>query len=115
MTVLGRDGWRSDQVTLFVFHKNILGQEELGRSLHDGIGLPEELNVTRVEVVLPEVLAEPGATGWPHAPLSTIDRRGPAPDVRVVMRHPAVGPVMYLCGLTSRRLQLADHAQQRFV
>ena len=90
-------------------------EEELHRALEDRIGFPEMFGVARVEIVLPKMLAKPCATGRPHSPLRPVNRRGAAPEVRVVMGDPATGPVVDLRRVPSRRLQLTDHAQQWFV
>ena len=71
--------------------------------------------VAGIEIVLPKMLAEPRATRRPHSPLRTVNRRRAAPEVRVVMGDPATGPVVDFGRLPSRRLQLADHAQQGLV
>ena len=64
-----------------------------GRLLHDRVGpLAQELPVAGEQVMLPEVVAEPGAAGGPDAVIRGVDGRRAAPEVGVVVQHPAPAP-----------------------
>ena len=64
--------------------------KELGRTLHERVGgVAQELLVAGVEVVPPQMLAEPRAAARPDAVVRGVDRGGAAPEIEVVVQHPA--------------------------
>ena len=90
---------------------------ELRRAPHHRIrALTQEGHVARVEVMRPEMLAQPGSRHVPESrPGVAVDGLGIAPDRRVVVRHPTRQPIHVVGDLAAVHRQLADHAQQRFV
>jgi hypothetical protein len=65
------------------------------------------------QVVLPQILAKPSATGGPVPP-RTINRCGRAPQVGVMMSHPTARTPMHLRRSCSGLGQLLHHSEQRF-
>ncbi len=90
-------------------------QQELCGALHDGIVLLEEVRVARKGIVLPDVLAEPGAADGPHAELRPIDRRGSAPEVEIMVGHPAACSIVGLGRLGAGDRGVFEHVEQRLV
>ena len=114
--LLGRVRRRADQPAgLRVLTRK--STKKSARLLHHRVGaLRQEIAVAGEQVVLPEVLAEPGAAGGPDAVVRVVDRRRAAPEVGVVVQHPAaravVGP-RPSCGRLAD--QLVDQVEQRLV
>ena len=52
---------------------------EIRRTLNDGIPFTKEIDVARVEIVLPEVCGEPCSAVGVHTPEGAIDRASNAP------------------------------------
>ncbi len=78
---IGRPGDQPSPATAGIFHE-VVGEEQRG-FLQDRIGpIAEELPVAAVQVVPPEVLAEPCAAGRPDAVVRRVDRRRAAPACR---------------------------------
>ncbi len=81
--------------------------EEVGeksrRLLYDRIGPPaQEFLVLREQKMLPGVEAQPRPSGDPNPVVGAIDRGRAAPEVEVVVQHPAPGAVVNL-GLSGGR------------
>ncbi len=74
----------------------------------------QEVLVAGEEVVLPEVMAEPGAPGRPDA-VDVVDRRGRAPEVGVVVDHPAACAVLLLGGPGAADGQVVDQGEEGLV
>src|SRR5690606_21090814 len=63
--------------------------------------------------MIPKVLEQPHAAERPQSPLRAIDRRGGAPDIRVVVHDPTAGPI-HLTGNDGTGLsELACHSEER--
>ena len=90
-------------------------QEELRRAPHDRVGVLEELPIAGEEVVFPEMLAEPGTADGPHAVLGRIDRSGPAPEIDVVVGHPAAAVVVDAGGLRAGDRDVPEHVEEGLV
>ena len=74
MAVLRRDGGTGDKP--FVCRLFLQGiQEEFGRAFHRGINALQDLLVPAEFVAIPEMQAQPGAAGRPHAPVWPVNRR----------------------------------------
>ena len=114
IAVLGRhrEG-RHQPVVLGVLDQEF--QEELRRALHDRVVVLEELPIAGEEVVLPEVLAEPGAADGPHAVPGRVDRGGPAPEIDVVVGHPAAAAVVDVGGLRAGDRDVLEHVEEGLV
>ena len=89
--------------------------QEVGGPLHHGVVTGQKLLVARVEIVLPDVRGQPGATRGEHAPGRTVHRPGNTPEVGVVVSHPAPTAVHLLGRLRSRLAQVANHREQRLL
>ena len=77
-----------EEAGLGIFHQRV--DEEQRRALHQRIGgVAQELLVAGEQVVLPQVRGEPGAAGLPDAVIAGVDGRRAAPQVEVVVQHPA--------------------------
>lgn len=86
--LLGRVRRGGEQPAGFSVAHKVIDEEERGLS-QGGVGaLGEEFAVTGEEPALPEMMAKPGAAGRPQA-VDVIDRGGAAPEVEVVVEHPA--------------------------
>ena len=88
-------------------------EEKLRRALERGIKLFQLRRVAAELVAIPEVQAQPRAAHRPHAPRGTVNRRGRAPQVRVVMRHPAARAVLRLRGARAGHGEIIHHREQR--
>jgi len=75
-------------------------EEELGRALHDRVSLIGQ--PTREAATLPELIAEPRASGLPDPVVRPVDGSGPSPDVGIVMQNPPACPVVRPGGLAAR-------------
>ncbi len=114
MLVLRRERRAVDEpVVLRLLDERV--EEELGGAAHDRVGRLEEFAVATEFVMVPEVLAEPGATAGPHAGVWAVARRRRPPDIGVVMADPAAGAIVNLGRAASRLDQLADQLEQRLV
>ena len=89
-------------------------EEELGSALHDGIDTGEIAGIAGIEIVPPQVLAEPCATRGPHAPRS-VHRSGGAPNVGIVVQAPTAGAIHRTGGLATGLRHLACHADEGLV
>ena len=114
MGVLGRVARTHHQPAVGRLLNHHLVEEE-GSPLQDGISLAQELLVPGVEVVLPQMLAQPCTARSPHARRRIVDGTRHAPDVGVVMEHPAVGAVHHLRTLLAGLAHLADEAEEGLV
>ncbi len=85
------------------------------RALQDRIEILEEFPIAGEEIVFPEMLAEPGTAHGPHAEPGCIDRSGPAPEVDVVVRHPAAAVVVDAGGLRAGDGDLPEHVEEGLV
>ena len=104
-------GVRDEPPALGVAHQEV--QEELGGPLHDRVHLFQELPVPREEVVLPEVGAQPGASGREGSPVGAIHRRRDAPEIGVLVLDPAARTVVLPRDLAALVGQLLDHPDER--
>ena len=94
--VLRRHGRAGDEpVVLRFFDQRI--EEELRRAFHRRVEALQKISVAGEEVMFPEILAEPRAAGRPMPP-RPVNRRRRAPEVGVVMRHPAARAPVHLRG-----------------
>ena len=90
--VLGRQRRRGDQpVVRWLFDEGI--EEELRRAFQQRVDAFQILAIAGVLVAIPERQRQPRAAGRPHAVLRSVDRSRGAPQIGVVMRHPAAGAV----------------------
>ena len=64
-------------------------EKELSRTFQGRVNFFQIRFVAGELVVFPEVLQEPRAAHRPQAPLRSVNRRGGAPQIRVVVDHPA--------------------------
>ena len=111
--LLGGVGRPADQPAgLRVLDEEI--HEEQRGVLHDRVGpIREELTVAGVEVVVPEVVAEPGAAGDPDAVIRGVDGGGAAPEVGVVVQDPAARAVVFLRDRPARLGDIRDEVEER--
>ena len=83
-SVFGRLSRTNDQITQSgVFHQGL--RIETGGLEHDGIGLTQEFLVARVQIMLPQVAANPAAARRPQSGGGMINGSGDAPLVGVVV------------------------------
>ena len=87
---------------------------ELSGTFYYRIPLLEESLVARIEIMLPEMGGEPGSAIREHAPLRTVHRTCYAPDISVMMCHPATAAIHLLSRLCSRYAQILNQRIQRF-
>ena len=117
--VLGRGRGRRHQMALAVVDQEV--EAELGGALHQGVGRVSKERLVPAElVVLPEVLAEPGAGHRPEGPggialAEVAHGRGLAPDVGVVVRDPAAAAVVDPRRLASVDGEAPDQVEERLV
>ena len=101
--ILWRGTWRSNQLCriLRVFNQPV--EHELRGALHQWEGrLPQEVAVLSKQIVVPQILCEPGTAHVPVAPFRTLSFLahgiGHRPDVTVVTGTPSViDAVVVLC------------------
>ena len=86
-----RDGDVTSQRARRILDQRV--EEELRRPLEQRIDRLQVGAVAVVLVALEENDRQPGAAGWPQAPLRPVDRRRRPPQIGVVMRDPAAGAV----------------------
>ena len=117
-TMLRRDGGCGDEPACGLFDVAVSGiglqivEQEVGSTLHDGVIVCQELFVTRVEIMLPEVGGEPGAARGEHAPGGAVHGSGDAPEVGIVVGHPTLAAIHLLSRLRTRLTQVADHREE---
>ena len=75
---------------------------ELSSTLYHRIPLLEESLVACIEIMLPEMSGEPGSAIREHAPLRTIHRTCYAPNISIMMCHPATAAIHFSSRLGSR-------------
>jgi len=89
--------------------------KEQRRRFHGRIGASlEKLPVAREQVMLPEMMTQPGATRGPDA-VHVVDGRGAAPVVGVVMSDPPAAAILFPGGARAADDQVVDQVEQRFV
>src|SRR4051812_36693941 len=88
-------------------------EEELRRAFHHRVNLAEVIFVTAVEITVEKMLAEPAAAAGPHAGPGTIDGAGDAPEVGVVVKHPAAGAVEGLRSERAGHAEILEHRDER--
>jgi len=114
-----RAGGGGDKVTVPVVNEPI--ETEFGGSFHHRPrAISQEFFVPAERIMLPEIPAQPGATHGPICPYRitaavVAHRPGLAPDIGIVVRHPAVGAVVDLGGLASVNGKHFDEIQKRLV
>ena len=75
----------------------------------------EELLVTCVEIVLPNVSGEPSPTIWEFSPRCTIYRTCYAPQVCVVVSHPTATAIHCASSLFTSDCEVSNHIEERLV
>ncbi len=94
-------------------------EAELGSAAHHGPHLGERCSIQAESVAFPQVLAQPSASVGPIRPNGVAgqlaDGRRVPPEVRVVVRHPALHAVVLAGHARPRGDQLLRHAEQRLV
>ena len=88
--------------------------EELRSALHQRIDLRQVFLVSVIEIAVPEVLAEPGTAARPEAAVGEVQRARDAPQVGIVVQHPAAAAVLARRDGAALR-EVADQRQQRLV
>ena len=73
----------------------------------------EKFFVAGEKIMFPQMLAEPRATADPDAVVAGVDGRGAAPEVGVVVQHPAARAVMRLGGLRAGHGAIGNHVEER--
>ena len=113
VNVLGRERWIGHKpVRPGQRHQNV--EDEAGRASDERMEAAHQPLGTAAELgVVPELDAEPGAAGRPQAPLRAVDRPDRAPEIGVVVQHPAARPVVRRGHLGAGRAHLFDEADQR--
>ena len=92
MWVLGRQRRRGDEPAV----RRLLDEcveEKLRRTLEQWIDALQIAAIAGVGIAIPQRQRQPRAAGRPHPPLRSVDRRGGAPQIRVVMRDPSARAV----------------------
>ena len=116
-SVFGRIGGANHEIMMEGFIDHRLVEETCG-TLHHGIPLAQEIEVERIEIMLPKVRAKPSATRHPHTRRSIIDGTGDAPEVGVVMQHPRRGvahAIHHTCRIASRLAHFANQSEEGLV
>ena len=93
----------------------ISSEQELGGAAHQRIILSEKIFVAAEGVMFPQMLAEPSAADGPHAIFGRVHRRRAAPEIGVVMDHPAAAVVIGLGGLRAGLGEVLDQPEQGLV
>ena len=86
---------------------------EKSRTAHHGIPLAQELAVTIEEVMLPKMGGQPSSAMGEHAPIGTVNGSGNAPEIGIVMSHPATTAIHFAGRSGSRLTQITNHGEQR--
>ena len=89
-------------------------EEKLRRAFHRGINLFQLRRVAGEKIMVPQILAQPRAAPGPHAPIRAVNRPGRAPEVGVVMRHPAARAVLHLSRARAGLGHFQNHLRERF-
>ena len=113
VAVLGRHRRAADQAALRILDEVV--EEELRRLLHHRIRAREEGAIAAEQVVLPEMLRQPGGAGRPQARARQVAGRREAPDVGDVMGDEAARAVVDARGLAARLAQRLEEVEQRLV
>ena len=88
---------------------------ETGRVQHNGVVLAQEVLVTCIEIVFPQMATEPRRAHRPETRLGTVYRTCDAPLVCVVVQHPAFHAIHIASRLLALFVYLADELEQGFV
>ena len=113
MHILGREAGYDDE-TVGAGQRLEDVEDEAGGPGDQGIEpFDERPGPAGIDRVIPELGAEPGAAGWPQSPLGAVDRTGGAPEVGVVMQHPATGAVVLARHDPAALAQVLNHRDQR--
>ncbi len=93
--IFGRARWPGHQITcLGVFCKVI---DKKQRSLFQyWIVLFQKFFIASEQIMLPNMLAAPCGTHWPHSPLGFAFRSSPIPNISVVMGHKSPAIIHFL-------------------
>ncbi len=112
MRVLGRQRRRGDEpVVRRLLDERV--EEELRRAFQQRVDALQIAAIAGVLIAIPERQRQPGAARRPHAILRSVDRSGGAPQIGVVMRHPAAGAVHLARRPRTGHRQIRHHRRQR--
>ena len=93
-----------------VFHHHF--KQELGGAFHDRVAFLEEPLVSAESVMLPQMLAKPGATNRPHPESCRVDGRRPSPEIDVVVSYPPAAAVVRSSCLGTRSRDVSKEVEQ---
>ena len=102
-------------------HPTVLGmlhqeiKEKPCRPFQNRIITFQKRPVARKEIMLPQMLCQPGSAGRPHARSGKIHHAGNAPQVRVVMRHPSPTTIHGTCRTRPGHRQVVHHFEKRLM
>ena len=96
-----------------VTHQEI--DKELRRAFHNRIYFFQVLFVTRIQITVPQVLAQPGITNRPRAAIRIIYGTGHTPQISIMMKHPSTATIHFACRFFSVFTQFTYHLNQRFM
>src|SRR4051794_34521088 len=111
--LFGGIGRSTDQLAgLRIFNQVI--REEQACVLHGGIGAcAEEILIAGEKIMFPQMLAQPRASRHPGAMSGRVDRRGAAPEIGIMMEHPAMGTVVGLGSLAAALCAFLNEFKKR--
>ena len=86
---------------------------EVSSTLDNRIPLTKKFLIACVEIVLPQMSSKPSTSVGIHAPEGTINRTCNAPDVGIVVCHPAIASIHLLGSHSTCLAQILDHREKR--
>ncbi len=114
MGVFGGHGGTKHHPAVYRFFLQYVFKKQ-GSSHQYGIILFEKSPVARIEIMLPDMLAEPGTSHRPETVKSPVHRSAYTPAVGIVVYAPTSGTVHLTGGLSSGNGKIAEHGKQRLV
>src|SRR5260370_3155184 len=98
---------------LRLFDKRI--EKELRSTFHYRIHALQKSLIPGELIVIPEMSTQPCAARWPEPPQRTINWRGGAPEISVVMTNPAARSILHPRRVTSVFYEFSHHSSQWFM
>ena len=91
------------------------GEEEIRRSLHDGVDSAEEIIVSGIEIMVPQMCAEPCSSGIGRSPGWLFARCGEVPYIGHHVEYPSAGAfaIEAFCGFPARWYESVNERFQR--
>ncbi len=114
MAVFRRDGGIGDEVIWSPACGTSDIEGKMGCALERTVKPADKLGRPPRETgVIPKLGHQPGAARRPDAPIGAVDRAGGAPDISIVVHHPAAGAVVGSRHFSAGDGQFLGHLQDR--